>query len=56
MEISLSSCGHTCTNLDIPIAGEVEGKEELENVLQWDKFSFYLMEDCKIVTYLKNKK
>ena len=28
-EKSLSSCGHTCTDLDIPIAGKVEEKEEL---------------------------
>ena len=55
-EKSLSSCGHTCTDLDIPIAGKVEEKEELKSLLKWGKFSFYVMVDCKIVTYLKNKK
>ena len=27
--LSLPSCGHTCTDFGIPIAGDVEGKEEL---------------------------
>ena len=31
VETSLSSCGHTSTDLDIPIAGKVEEKEELKN-------------------------
>ena len=56
METSLSSCGHICTDLGIPVAGEVEEKEELKNLLKWGKFSFYVMVDCKIFTYLKNKK
>ena len=30
----LWSCGHTCTDLGIPIAGEVEEKEELKNLLK----------------------
>ena len=47
METSLLSCGHTCTDLDILIGGEFEEKEELKN---------YVMVDCKIVTYHKNKK
>ena len=50
------SCVHTCTDLDILIAGEVEEKEELKNLLKWGKFSFYVMVDCTIVAYLKNKK
>ena len=29
METAVSSCGHTCTDLVILIAGEVEEKEEL---------------------------
>ena len=33
----LQSCGHTCTDLGIPIAGEVDEKEELKNVVQWGK-------------------
>ena len=31
-------------------------KEELKNLSKWGKFSFYLMIDCEIFTYLKNKK
>ena len=56
METSLWSCGHTCTDLGIPIAGKVEEKEELKNLLKWGKFSFYVMVDREIFTYLKNKK
>ena len=33
VETSLSSCGHTCTHLCILIAGEMEEKEELQNLL-----------------------
>ena len=36
-ETSLSSCGHICTDLDIPIAGEVEEKEELKNLVKLEK-------------------
>ena len=56
VETSLSSCGRTCTDLDIPIAGEVEEKEQLKSLLKRRKFSFYLMVDHKTFTYLKNKK
>ena len=56
VETSLSSCGHTCNDLGIPIAGEVEEKEELKNLLKWDEFSFHVMADREIFTYLKNKK
>ena len=35
---------------------EEEGKEELKNLLKWGKFSFYVMVDREISTYLKNKK
>ena len=31
-------------------------KEELKNLLKWGKFSFYVMVDCEVLTYLKNKK
>ena len=47
------SCGHICTNLGIPIAGEVAEKEELKNLLKWGKFSFYVMVDREIFTYLE---
>ena len=40
----------------IPTAGEVEEKKELKKLIKWGKFSFYLMVDSKIFTYLKNKK
>ena len=53
VEISLSSCGHICTGWGIPIAGEVEEKEELKNLFKWDKFSFHAMVDREILTYLK---
>ena len=56
MEISLSSCGHICTDLAIPKAVEVDKKEELKNLLKWVKFSFYVTENREIFIYLKNKK
>ena len=34
VEISLSSCGHICTNAGIPVAGEVEEKEEIEKLVK----------------------
>ena len=34
METSLSRCGHTCTDLGISIAGGVEEKKELKNMLK----------------------
>ena len=40
METSLSSVGHTCTHLGIQIAGELEGKKELKNLLMWGKTPF----------------
>ena len=30
--------------------------EELKNLSKWGKFSFYVMVDSEIFTYLKNKK
>ena len=33
VETSLSSCGSTCTHLGILIAGELEEKEEMKNLL-----------------------
>ena len=58
METSLSSCGHSphIRHLCIPIAGEVEEKAELKNLLKWGKFSFHVTVDREIFTYLKNKK
>ena len=35
---------------------EVEEKEELKNLLQCGKFSFYVIVDGEVFTYLKNKK
>ena len=43
METSLSRVGHTCTFLGI--AGDVEEKEELKNLLMWGEFSFHVMVD-----------
>ena len=34
----------------------MEEKEKLKNLLKKGKFSFYVIEDRKIFTYLKNKK
>ena len=56
VETSLSSCGHTCTDIGILIAGEVEETEKLKNLLKGGKFSFYVMVDREIFTYQKNKK
>ena len=52
LETSLPSCGHTCSNLAL----KVKEKEELKNLLNWGKFSFYVIVDQEIFTYLKNKK
>ena len=56
METSLSGCRHTCAHLGILIAGEVEEKEELKNLLLWGKFSFHVMVHREFFTYVKNKK
>ena len=53
METSLSSCGHTCTHLGILIAAEVAEKQELKNLLMWCEFSFRVMLDREIFTYVK---
>ena len=53
VETSLSSCGHTFTHLGILVAGEVEEKEELKNLLMWGEFSFHVMVDREIFTYVK---
>ena len=53
VETLLSCCGHICTDLDIPIDGELEDKEELKNLLKWGEFSFNVMVDHEI--NLKNK-
>ena len=41
--------------LGIPIAGKVEEKEELEKLSKWGTFFSYVLVDCEIFTYLKNK-
>ena len=56
METSLSSCGDRCTHLGILIAEVVEEKEELKNLLTWGEFSFHVMVDREIFTYVKNEK
>ena len=56
VQISLSSCGYTCSNLGILIAGEVGEKEELKNLLIWGKFFSHVMVDHEICTYVNNKK
>ena len=43
-------------HLGMPISGKVEEKEELKNLLMWGKFSFHVMVDREIFTYLKNNK
>ena len=35
VETSLSGCHHACTHLGILIAGEMEQKEDLKNLLMW---------------------
>ena len=52
VENSLSSCGHSCT--DLFIGSERKGR--MKNLLKWGKFSFSVMVDCEIFTYQKNKK
>ena len=52
VETSLSSCGHICT--DIGIGSGRKGRTE--KVVKVGNFSFYVMVDRKIFTYLKNKK
>ena len=56
METSLSSCGHTYTHLGTLIVGEVEEKEDLKNLSIWGKFSFHVMVDREIFTYVKTEK
>ena len=43
VETSLSSCSHTCTDLSILIAGEVEEKEELKNLLNSPFMSWHIV-------------
>ena len=56
VEISFSSCSHTCIHLDILIAGQVQDKEELKNLLMWREFFFHVMVDREISSYVKNEK
>ena len=56
VETSLSTCCRIRTHLGILIIGEVEKKEELKNLLMWGKFSFHVMVDRELFTYVKNKK
>ena len=55
VETSLLSCGHTWTHLGILVAGEVAEKQELKNVLMWGEFSFHVMLDREVFTYVKMK-
>ena len=43
-------------HLGILIAGEVEKKEKLKYLLMCGKFSFHVMVDRELFTYVKNKK
>ena len=52
VETSLSSCHHTCTHLGILIAGEVEKKEKLKYLIMCGKFSFHVMVDRELFTYV----
>ena len=56
VETSVSGCGHTSTNLGILMAQEIEEKKELKNLLMWGEFSFHVMVDREIFTYVKNEK
>ena len=56
METLLLSCGHISTHLGILIAGEVEEKKKLKNLLKWDKFSVHVLVDRETFTYAKYKK
>ena len=42
-----------CTHLGILIAGEVEEKQELKNLLMWGGLSFHVMLDREIFAYVK---
>ena len=56
MEIRLNlPCQVVATHVPT-LALELNEKEELKNLLKWGKFSFYVMVDCEIFIYLKNKK
>ena len=46
----------THIHLGILIAGEAKEKEELRNLLMWDKFSFRVMVVGELFTNVKNKK
>ena len=47
---------YTYTHLGILIAGELEEKEKLKKFLMWGKFSFHVMVDPELFTYVKNRK
>ena len=58
-ETSLWSCGHTSTDLGIPIAGEVEGKKELKNLLKFVNGrlrNFHIPKKLEIANLIVNKK
>ena len=51
------NCPHqNISDLGISKAGEVKEEEELQTMLKWAKTFFDAILDCKIFTYLKNKK
>ena len=54
--VTESSFGNTCIQLGIQIAEDVEQKEEPKNLLMKGKFSFHVMADREICTYVKNNK
>ena len=51
----MPNCGPTCIKTHILTAGKVEEKEELKNLLMWGTFSFDVIVDGEIFTYVKNK-
>ena len=59
VETSLWSCGHTSTDLGIPIAGEVEGKKELKNLLKFVNgrlWNFHIPKKLEIANFNSKQK
>ena len=46
-------CQVAATHVGTLIAGEVAEKQELKNLLMWGEFSFQVMLDREIFTYVK---
>ena len=51
----MPNCCPTCIKTQLLTAGKVEEKEELKNLLMWGTFSFDVIVDGEIFTYVKNK-